>query len=97
MSAGCGFSSPYKTLRIYHFLSHNLWIRFQRTTTENKAGGKRERGKVKFPCKLCTGNHLTHHCPRMDEALRLLKESEDAHQQLPLTSPKPVSEQPLVD
>ena len=58
------------------------------STTENKAGGKRERGKVKFPCKLCMGSHLTHHCPKMDEALRLLKESEDAHQQLPLTSPE---------
>ena len=43
------------------------------------------------------GNHLTHHCPRMDEALHLLKESEDAHQQLPLTSPESLSEHHLVD
>lgn len=67
------------------------------STTENKVGGKRERGKVKLPCKLCTGNHLTHHCNRMDEALQLLKESEDSHQQILLTSPESFSEQPLVD
>ena len=43
------------------------------------------------------GNHLTHHCPKMDEALRLLQECGDAPKQLPLTSPEPLSEQPLVD
>ena len=52
---------------------------------------------MKFPCKLCMGNHLTHHCPMMDEALRFLKESEDDTKHLPLTSPEPLSEQHLVD
>jgi hypothetical protein len=33
---------------------------------------KKERRKVKFPCKLCTGNNLTHLCPKLVEATRLL-------------------------
>jgi hypothetical protein len=41
--------------------------------TNNNAGeGKRERLKVKFPCKLCTNDHLTHLCPKLAEAARLL-------------------------
>jgi hypothetical protein len=27
---------------------------------------------VKFPCKLCTDDHLTHLCPKLTEAVRLL-------------------------
>jgi hypothetical protein len=41
--------------------------------TNNNAGeGKRERCKVKLPCKLCTDDHLTHLCPKLVEATRLL-------------------------
>ena len=40
----------------------------------NGAGeGRREsKKKVKFPCKLCNGDHLTHLCPKMQDAQRLL-------------------------
>jgi hypothetical protein len=34
--------------------------------------GKKERCKVKFPCKLCTDDHLTHLFPKLVEAVRLL-------------------------
>jgi hypothetical protein len=34
--------------------------------------GKKERRKVKFPCKLCTDDHLTHLCPKLVESVRLL-------------------------
>ena len=30
----------------------------------------RKKGKVKFPYRLCEGNHFIHLCPYMDEALR---------------------------
>ena len=32
----------------------------------------KEKHKVKFPCKLCTDDHLTHLCPKLAEAARLL-------------------------
>jgi hypothetical protein len=39
----------------------------------NNAGeGKRERCKVKFPCNICTDDHLTHLCPKLAESSRLL-------------------------
>jgi hypothetical protein len=38
----------------------------------NVGEGKKERHKVKFPCNLCTDDHLTHLCPKLVEAARLL-------------------------
>ena len=40
--------------------------------TNNANGGKKEK-KVKFPCKLCQEDHLTHQCPLIDQAQKLLK------------------------
>jgi hypothetical protein len=37
--------------------------------------GKREKCKAKFPCKLSTDDHLTHLCPKLAEAVRLLAQS----------------------
>jgi hypothetical protein len=39
---------------------------------DNAKEGKKEKRKVKFPCKLCTDDHLTHLCPKLAEAARLL-------------------------
>jgi hypothetical protein len=41
-------------------------------TNNNVGEGKKERHKVKFPCKICTDDHLTHLCPKLVEAARLL-------------------------
>jgi hypothetical protein len=41
-------------------------------TNNNVGEGKKERHKVKFPCKLCTDDHLTHLCPKLAEVVRLL-------------------------
>jgi hypothetical protein len=41
-------------------------------TCNNAREGKCERCKVKFPCKICTDDHLTHLCPQLVEAARLL-------------------------
>ena len=42
-------------------------------TSENKDWEKRE--KLKFPCKLCMGEYLTHHFPHVEEASQLLEDS----------------------
>jgi hypothetical protein len=44
-------------------------------TGSNAGEGKRERCKVKFPCKLCIDDHLTHLCPKLAEDARLLAQS----------------------
>ena len=41
--------------------------------TNNAGGVEKEKKKVKFPCKLCQEDHLTHQCPPMDQAQKLLK------------------------
>jgi hypothetical protein len=41
--------------------------------SNNNAGeGKKERQKVKFPCNICMDDHLTHLCPKLVEAARIL-------------------------
>jgi len=53
--------------------------------TGNNVGERKwKRHKVKFPCKLCTYDHLTHLCPKLAEATRLLAQSPDV-----LTNPFP--------
>jgi hypothetical protein len=39
---------------------------------DNVGEGKKEKRKVKFPCKHCIDDHLTHLCPKLAEAVRLL-------------------------
>ena len=41
--------------------------------TNNADGGKKDKNKVNFPCKLCQGDHLTYKCPLMEQAQKLLK------------------------
>jgi hypothetical protein len=41
-------------------------------TKNNAREGKRERCKVKFPCKLCTDDHHIHLSPKLVEAARIL-------------------------
>jgi hypothetical protein len=41
-------------------------------TNDNVGEGKRERRKVKFPCKFFTDDHLTRLCPKLAEVTRLL-------------------------
>ena len=35
-------------------------------------GDNKKTNKMKFPCKLCGESHLTHLCPKISEAKRLL-------------------------
>ena len=38
----------------------------------NVAGDKQPKRKVKFPCNLCKDDHLTHLCPRMEDASKFI-------------------------
>ena len=38
----------------------------------NAGGDKQSKRKLKFPCKLCKEDHLTHLCPRMEDASRFI-------------------------
>jgi hypothetical protein len=40
---------------------------------KNVEGEKSEKRKVKFPCNICGDDHLTHQCPKMEEAQCLIK------------------------
>jgi len=53
--------------------------------------------KVKFPCKLCNGDHLTHLCPKIQDAQRLLVQQGSSSSQVVLTNPFPQGQQLLVD
>jgi hypothetical protein len=41
-------------------------------SNNNDGERKKERQKVKFPCKLCTKYHLTHLCPKLAEVVMIL-------------------------
>jgi hypothetical protein len=43
-------------------------------SNNNVGEGKKERRKVKFPCKLSTHDHLSHLCPKLEEVARLLSQ-----------------------
>jgi hypothetical protein len=51
---------------------------------DNAGEGKKEKIKVKFPCKLSIDENLTHLCPKLAEAARLLNLPPDV-----LTNPFP--------
>jgi hypothetical protein len=52
---------------------------------DNNVGeGKKEKRKVKFPCKLCTDDHLTHLFPKLEKVVRLLYQLPDV-----MTNPFP--------
>jgi hypothetical protein len=53
-------------------------------SNNNVGEGKKEKRKVKFPCKLCKDDHLTHLCPKIEEASRLIMQ-----QPVVLTNPFP--------
>ena len=38
----------------------------------NAGVDKQSKHKVKFPCKLCKKDHLTHLCPHMEDALSFI-------------------------
>jgi hypothetical protein len=65
------------------------------STSHDTVGKKKSR--VKFPCMLCKGSHLTHLFPRMDEALKLLEDMTVSQPQLPAAYHKLTLDPPIVD
>ena len=51
------------------------------STSGSKVHGKK--GKVKFPCRLCEGNHPIHLFPYLDEAQKVLDNHPASLQRLP--------------
>jgi hypothetical protein len=58
---------------------------------------EKKKSRVKFPCMLCKGSHLTHRCPHMDEASKLLKDMTISQPQLPAAYRKLSLNPPVVD
>jgi hypothetical protein len=65
------------------------------STSHDTVGKKKSR--VKFPCMLCKGSHLTHLCPRMEEAQKLLEDMTFSQPQLPAAYRKLSLNPPVVD
>jgi hypothetical protein len=65
------------------------------STSHDTVGKKKSR--VKFPCMLCKGSHLTHLCPHMDEASKLLEDMTVSQPQLPAAYRKLSLNPPIVD
>jgi hypothetical protein len=65
------------------------------STSHDIVGEKKSR--VKFPCMLCKGSHLTHLCPCMDEASKLLEDMTVSQPQLPAAYRKLSLNPPIVD
>jgi hypothetical protein len=65
------------------------------STNHDTIGKKKSR--VKFPCMLCKGSHITHLCPHMDEASKLLEDMTVSQPQLPAAYHKFSLNPPIVD
>jgi hypothetical protein len=65
------------------------------STSHDTVGKKKSR--VKFPCMLCKGSHLTHLFPCMDEASKLLEDMTVSQPQLPAAYRKLSLNPPIVD
>ena len=51
------------------------------STSENEVNG--QKGRSKFPCRLCEGDHALHHCPFLEKAKRVLDNCPASPQRLP--------------
>jgi hypothetical protein len=65
------------------------------STSHDMVGKKKSR--VKFPCMLCQGSHLSHLCPHMDEASKLLEDMTVSQPQLPAAYCKISLNPPILD
>jgi hypothetical protein len=65
------------------------------STSHDTVGKKKSR--VKFLCMLCKGSRLTHLCPHMDEASKLLEDMTISQPQLPVAYHKISLNPPIVD
>ena len=65
-------------------------------TNEHVGEGQKDKKKVKFPCKLCAGDHLTHLCPKIQDARCLLAQEGSSSSRAVLTNPFPQGQQLVV-
>jgi hypothetical protein len=65
------------------------------STSHDIVGKKKSR--VKFPCLLCKGSHLTHLFPHMDKASKLMEDMTVSQPQLPAAYRKLYLNPPVID
>jgi hypothetical protein len=58
---------------------------------------EKKKSRVKFPCMLCKGSHLTHLFPHMEEASKFLEDIPVSQPQLPAAYRKLTLDPPIVD
>jgi hypothetical protein len=58
---------------------------------------EKKKSRAKFPCMLCKGSHITHLCPHMEEASKLLEDMNFSQPQLPAAYRKLSLNPPIVD
>ena len=66
------------------------------TMEKEDQGDNKKTNKVKLPCKLCDESHLTHLCPKINEAKRLLGKPNPAQQTVLLSNHFPHPNQKMV-
>jgi len=65
------------------------------STSESEVHG--QKGKYRFSCKLCEGDHVVHHCPFLDEAKSVLEDHPVSPIRLPSGYKKLSPSPPLVE
>ena len=75
-------------LRILEVWSHDLAHPSSSSEAHGDAtlsnGNSKKKGKIRFPCRLCEGNHPLHLCPLMDKASAVLGSLTASSPQLPV-------------
>ena len=65
------------------------------STSESEVSGQKR--NLKFPCRLCEGDHAVHRCPFLDEAKRVLDDRPASPLRLPPGYKKLLPSPPLVE
>jgi len=58
--------------RLHNPVSSTSYDHVESTSSTSESEAPGQKGKCKFPCKLCEGDHAIHRCPFLDEAKRVL-------------------------
>ena len=60
--------------RLHNLVASTSESHVDNTPSTSGSEVHRQKGKIKFPCRLCEGDHAVHHCPFLDEEKRVLED-----------------------
>ena len=83
--------------RLHNLVSSTFDDHVEHTSSTSESEAPGQKGKYKFPCKLCEGDHAVHHCPFLAEAKRVLDDRLVSPLQLPPGYKKLLSSPSLVE